>query len=170
MCRSYVLVRRNKHGKDLKTCVKCFFMFMVLKKQFIWFTHFCRELSFVAITRFLRGTFGQNLMGGGTKTFYRTRIEASLSFESFIDHVVAIKSNFWGLGWVKMAKLRYGWDMKVSHKCRIVKVRQGVVAGSQVPASLVKGVGEPDLVDPGRVVLGCAVQRMCLCSAEHENF
>ena len=37
-----------------------------------WFTHFCREFSFVAITRFLGGTFGQNLVGGGTKTFYRT--------------------------------------------------------------------------------------------------
>ena len=32
-------------------------------------THFCREFSFVAITRFLGGTIGQNLVGGGTQTF-----------------------------------------------------------------------------------------------------
>ena len=31
-------------------------------------THFCREVSFVAITRFLRGTFGLNFVTGGTKT------------------------------------------------------------------------------------------------------
>ena len=34
-----------------------------------FFTHFCREISFVAITRFLGGTFGQNMVGGGTETF-----------------------------------------------------------------------------------------------------
>ena len=28
-------------------------------------THFCREFSFVAITCFLRGTFGQNFVRGG---------------------------------------------------------------------------------------------------------
>ena len=33
------------------------------------FTHFCREISFVVITRVLGGTFGENLVGGGTKTF-----------------------------------------------------------------------------------------------------
>ena len=33
------------------------------------FTHFCREISFVAITRVLGGTFGKNLVRGGTKTF-----------------------------------------------------------------------------------------------------
>ena len=30
------------------------------------------RIGIVAITRFLGGTFGQNLVGGGTKTFYRT--------------------------------------------------------------------------------------------------
>ena len=34
-----------------------------------WFSHFFREFSFVVIMRFLGGTFGQNLVMGGTKTF-----------------------------------------------------------------------------------------------------
>ena len=41
-------------------------------KVYTWFTHFCRKLGFVAITRFLGGTFCSNLVLGGTKTFYRT--------------------------------------------------------------------------------------------------
>ena len=37
-----------------------------------WFSHFFREFSFVVIMRFLGGTFGQNLVMGGTKTFWWT--------------------------------------------------------------------------------------------------
>ena len=48
----------------------CFIVFNVhIHTVYTWFTHSCRESSLVAITRFLGGTFGQNLLGGGTKNF-----------------------------------------------------------------------------------------------------
>ena len=43
----------------------CSFKFLWFKST--WSTHFCHEFSSVAITRFLRGTFCQNLVTGGTK-------------------------------------------------------------------------------------------------------
>ena len=46
-----------------------------INKVYTWFTHFCRELSFVVIMRFLGGTFGQNLVGGGTKKIWDQEIK-----------------------------------------------------------------------------------------------
>ena len=37
-------------------------------------THFRREVSFVAITRFSGGTFDQNLVVGSIQIFYRTGV------------------------------------------------------------------------------------------------
>ena len=49
----------------------CFIVFKVhIHTVYTRLTHFCRELNLVAIKRFLGGTFCQNLVGGGTKTFY----------------------------------------------------------------------------------------------------
>ena len=39
----------------------------MVKQQSSCLMHFCCDLSFLAITRFLWGTFGQHLMGGGTQ-------------------------------------------------------------------------------------------------------
>ena len=47
--------------------------------------HFRRKLSFVAITRFLGGTFCSNLVEGGTKTFYTTGLEG-FAHSSMISH------------------------------------------------------------------------------------
>ena len=51
-----------------------------------WFMHFCCELSFVAITRFLGGTFGQNLIGGGSKIVTLYISVSSYILPSYILH------------------------------------------------------------------------------------
>ena len=45
--------------------------------------HFCCEFSFVAIMHFLKGTFGQNLVMGGTKTFQWTGPMCNVHLKKF---------------------------------------------------------------------------------------
>ena len=58
---------------SMKTSCKCFIIDHI-NTAYTWSTHFCRKLSFVAITRFLGSTFCSNLVHGGTKTFYTSGI------------------------------------------------------------------------------------------------
>ena len=70
LCDSALCPLITWNGKDLKTCVKCLLNVQCAWKNstvYIWFTHFCREFHLFAITRFLGGTFGQDLVGGGTR-------------------------------------------------------------------------------------------------------
>ena len=75
MCRSYVLVRRNKHGKDLKTCVMCFFMFMVKKPVYLIYAllsriKFCRDYAL------FKGHFWPKFDGRGHGNILKDRAES----------------------------------------------------------------------------------------------
>ena len=66
--------------------------------QSVLITHFCREFSFVAITRFFGGgTLGQNLLVGGTQTFLRTGQPVVLFKQSpdVINGAFKVKQSSW---------------------------------------------------------------------------
>ena len=76
MCRSYVLVRRNKHGKDLKTCVKCFFMFMVLKKTVYLIYALLSRIKFCRDYALFKGHFWPKFDGRGHGNILKDRAES----------------------------------------------------------------------------------------------
>ena len=107
-----------------------------INTAYTWSTHFCRKLSFVAITRFLRGTFCSNLVCGGRNIFYWTgpqpltnasQLYTFLMLYSWIPHLPILR-NIWHTPQISKYKKR--WEYAYCPSPKSVRVGLQSKSGS----------------------------------------